>query len=65
MSQAHRLAVLFDNPIMFGLVDDRHLAAHGVAADVDDREMLCHGVASYHKQLPVEIVQVKIWLNLR
>jgi hypothetical protein len=42
VTQAHRLAVLFDDAIMIGLVDERHLATHGVAADVDYREMLCH-----------------------
>jgi hypothetical protein len=39
---------------MFGLVDHRHLAAQGVAADVNDREVLCHRLASYHKPSPVE-----------
>jgi hypothetical protein len=42
MAQAHRLALLFEDAVMFGLVDHRHLTPHGVAADVDHCEVLCH-----------------------
>src|SRR4030095_14702934 len=53
-SQAHRLAVLFNDAVVFGLIDDRHLAAHSVAADVDHCEVLCHRPASYHKPKPIK-----------